>query len=499
MQQPNQTVMVPDGDAYLSDALSLAERARSERAQGNAEESLVLAQQALELVGLTDPLAYVDVIESRCRNPMDVDMVLEIMVKSLSYDDPMVRNTLERLGQRWGSWCSDFFGYLGSVYRWMIELRIAQIGPQQPEIADRLLNYGDFLDTQNYREEAQNCLTRATAIRKAFLGTSPSANVSYAQASARLGCLLMSMNNHEIAEAHLKAALEVLDKQQAHSMLNLHILEDLANLYNETNRRAEAEDVLKRAMAMASYLRSHSILSHVIQLGCIYLFWGRIHDAMAMFDYSSQVDRDPCWPMPQLDLVQTVTNDLSASNNPYLEIFETMDKRYGQSDARRFSRDLMVRKYSWAIPNENALKTIADYGPIVEIGAGGGYWSALLRKRGVDVIAYDALPSESGRNSYTYKADSWTEVLSGTESTAAYHPDRALMLCWPPDKDEMAWRATRAYTGNTLIYIGEEPPACTADERFHELLKQGWKLERRVDLPQWYLINDYLFVYSRIA
>lgn len=499
VQDPNQTVMVPEAEAYFSEALTLAERARAERVQGNTAQSIELAKQALELVGLTDESAYVDVIESRCRNPMDVDMLLDIMVKSLSYDDPVVRNTLERLGQRWGSWLSDYFGYLGSIYRLMIELRIAQIGPQQPEIADRLFNYGDFLDTQNFRDEAQNCLTRATAIRKAFLGSSLSANVSYAQAAAKLGCLLMSMHNHDLAETHLKTALGVLDKQQSHSLLALHILEDLANLYSETNRHSESEAVLKRALSMASYLRSPSVLNHVIQLGCIYLYWGKLHDAIAMFDYSSQVDRDPSWPMPQLDSTQTINNELSATNNPYLEIFESMDKRYGESDSRRFCRDLMVRKYSWAVPNENALKTISEYGPVVEIGAGGGYWSALLRKRGVDVIAYDALPSESGRNSYTYKAESWTEVLSGTESTAAYHPDRALMLCWPPDKDEMAWRALRVYTGNTLIYIGEEPPACTADERFHELLKQNWKLEKRIDIPQWYLINDSLFVYTRVA
>ena len=89
------------------------------------------------------------------------------------------------------------------------------------------------------------------------------------------------------------------------------------------------------------------------------------------------------------------------------------------------------------------------------------------------------------------------EVLPGSESAVSYHPDRALMLCWPPNKDEMAYRALRSYGGKKLIYIGEEAPGCTADKKFHQLVQEQWKLIERMDLPRWHLIKDSVFFYSR--
>ena len=47
---------------------------------------------------------------------------------------------------------------------------------------------------------------------------------------------------------------------------------------------------------------------------------------------------------------------------------------------------------SFAIPNEAALATIAENAPLIECGAGTGYWSALLQQRGVDVLAFDSHP-----------------------------------------------------------------------------------------------------------
>lgn len=38
----------------------------------------------------------------------------------------------------------------------------------------------------------------------------------------------------------------------------------------------------------------------------------------------------------------------------------------------------LIDRYSCVIANENALETIAKYSPIIEIGAGSGYWAYLL-------------------------------------------------------------------------------------------------------------------------
>ncbi len=46
-------------------------------------------------------------------------------------------------------------------------------------------------------------------------------------------------------------------------------------------------------------------------------------------------------------------------------------------------------KYAWSIPNEKALSIIANFGPIVEIAAGKGYWGRMLQEYGVDIVCFD--------------------------------------------------------------------------------------------------------------
>ena len=49
----------------------------------------------------------------------------------------------------------------------------------------------------------------------------------------------------------------------------------------------------------------------------------------------------------------------------------------------------LARRYAWAIPDERALRILAEFSPLVEIGCGKGYWSKLLQNRGVDIIPCD--------------------------------------------------------------------------------------------------------------
>jgi hypothetical protein len=58
----------------------------------------------------------------------------------------------------------------------------------------------------------------------------------------------------------------------------------------------------------------------------------------------------------------------------------------------------LQRMFACAIPSERALQAIVALNlPLLEVGAGSGYWARLLRARGVDVLAFDLHPpSRSG-------------------------------------------------------------------------------------------------------
>lgn len=198
-------------------------------------------------------------------------------------------------------------------------------------------------------------------------------------------------------------------------------------------------------------------------------------------------------------------------------------QRYGKCTVCRHRRELSYA-YSWAIPNEAALRAIALHGPVVEIGAGGGYWAKLLRDRGVDVIAYDPDPAGGGTGldgqpRGWHDGTRWSEVLLGDHTAVIGHPDRTLLLVWP--SYDLPWtdQVLDLYSGDTVIYVGEGSGGCTGTSRMHALLGDEpycWHsdaeepctcgddspLFKQIDevaIPQWGGIHDRLFVHKRIG
>jgi hypothetical protein len=157
----------------------------------------------------------------------------------------------------------------------------------------------------------------------------------------------------------------------------------------------------------------------------------------------------------------------------------------------------LVARFAWGIPGPAALATIADAGPVVEAGAGTGYWAALLRDRGADVVATD--PAAGGGNAYHPTSPLWTDVEPADGVAAVRrHRDRTLLLCWPPaDDDAASWSVLRAYRGDVLLYVGEgiDGPAGTA--RFHRELVLNWTVTDQVAIPTWPGLRDRLTVFRR--
>jgi hypothetical protein len=157
-------------------------------------------------------------------------------------------------------------------------------------------------------------------------------------------------------------------------------------------------------------------------------------------------------------------------------------------------RHSLVEKYAWAIPNEAAITVFKQYAPIIEIGAGKGYWASLIRKADVDILAFDKYLEN---NYFTDKETPWTEILKGDEQTIKDHPNRTLFLCWPPYDNPMAYNCLMNYKGDTLIYVGEDEGGCTGDDNFWKEIGANWKDIEGVKIPQWEGIHDYLLVYKR--
>eukprot|EP00466_Bigelowiella_natans_P005003 jgi/Bigna1/131943/aug1.16_g6651 len=90
-------------------------------------------------------------------------------------------------------------------------------------------------------------------------------------------------------------------------------------------------------------------------------------------------------------------------------------------------------RFAWGIPNADALRSIRDYSQngVVEIGAGTGYWCNLLTQIGVKAIAYDIAPPDK-QIEYQYIRSEKSKI-----SMASRHPDMTLLLCWPPQEEDI--------------------------------------------------------------
>lgn len=195
----------------------------------------------------------------------------------------------------------------------------------------------------------------------------------------------------------------------------------------------------------------------------------------------------------------TLTNIVESAYehfNPYEWVFETLSRRPDFQSLERSYRFFCTKFYSWAVPNQEALECIAEFGPILEVGAGTGYWAHMLEKLDVDVVAVDRHPPHpSSQNAFGH-VTRFTQVRRGNSRSPLKYPGRTLMLCWPPYRRNLAYDALTYYSGEYLIFIGEQN-GCTGNWRFFEELDTNWKHVRYQSIPQWPGMCDGLSIYRR--
>ena len=202
--------------------------------------------------------------------------------------------------------------------------------------------------------------------------------------------------------------------------------------------------------------------------------------------------------------------------------------------ARQLIAEPLQHVIGFAVPSDDALEILSGHGPLIEVGAGTGYWSAMLRHRRVDVVTYDSHPPSSELTNGFFYDVAFTEVLKGDGATLfAERPElarRALLLVWPNNPDQVdnpeldadgakgvehvVWDADCLETyiaagGKKVVYVGEReseikviagaPPdsGITGSRRFQAMLRKHFKLEQQVAIPRWPTAADDLTVWRR--
>ncbi len=184
--------------------------------------------------------------------------------------------------------------------------------------------------------------------------------------------------------------------------------------------------------------------------------------------------------------------DGTLHNPMFAEVRELLDRFSGSGmDKARtflsFERKSFLSQYAFSIPTADTLTTVAGYSPLVEIGAGSGYWAMCLAACGAEIVAYDLIPPVEGppvsvsRTNWQFRKI-WHPVLEGDETSAAANSGRTLFLCWPPPENPMASRALDLYIkagGRTVILIGEMKPVSMGDAALYGMMKSLSTIVRR--------------------
>jgi hypothetical protein len=201
------------------------------------------------------------------------------------------------------------------------------------------------------------------------------------------------------------------------------------------------------------------------------------------------------------------------SANPYWDIVApSVSERDGRrvvngcrpegSTRLAFAQVILQAVYAYAIPCPDTISWITRFcgaRPIVEFGAGRGYWARQLSDAGAVVDAYELEPPDKVENvsfpRAAGQADVWYPVGGLDEACISDRSDHVLFLCWPPGwSNTMASDALIAFEhagGDQLVYIGEPKGGKTGDDAFFDALSARWHLSD-VDsrFVSWWNLSD---------
>jgi hypothetical protein len=222
-------------------------------------------------------------------------------------------------------------------------------------------------------------------------------------------------------------------------------------------------------------------------------------------DYLNTVKRMPGSGDDQSDmafnvrLLHYLTGAHAVSGNPYWDtvapsVFDQNGRRVVnggnlQGSARLGYAEMFLQAaYSYAIPSPETVEWVAEYSdgrPILELGAGRGYWAAQLSRVGLTVHAFELEPPDKTQNiSFPQEAGQvnvWHPVSDLNSLSLSDYSDHLLLLCWPPGwGNTMASEALAAFEsagGDRLIYVGEPRGGKTADDKFFDDLSTCWTPE----------------------
>jgi hypothetical protein len=164
------------------------------------------------------------------------------------------------------------------------------------------------------------------------------------------------------------------------------------------------------------------------------------------------------------------------------------------------AREEYIPKFGFAILGSRDVEQLRRFAPLLEVGAGSGYWAYELRKAGIEVVATDPNTERfhHGHGEPVGWDNKWTEVLplNALEAVQQY-PHHNLLMVWPSLGGDWAAEAVEHHKGEYVLYVGEGDGGCTGNDRLHGILEGQFEEAGMIEIPQFWGLHDRLWIYHR--
>lgn len=172
-------------------------------------------------------------------------------------------------------------------------------------------------------------------------------------------------------------------------------------------------------------------------------------------------------------------------------------------------RRAFISKFGFSVYSDESLVMLSESlsslgGPALEVGAGSGYLSVSLNKRGLECHALDKGNESCSRYGISRVLRRDFEKNVEEVDFSAYS---SILMAWPEYTGPMSEIVIDKMTkGQTLVYIGEDCGGCTATDEFFGKIQDTsqWVFHREVSAAlnqhhyTFMTIHDAFYVYSKI-
>lgn len=175
------------------------------------------------------------------------------------------------------------------------------------------------------------------------------------------------------------------------------------------------------------------------------------------------------------------------------ENFENNWRRIGNYEddiAQLHARESFIRRYGFAIPCAELMKELTASRFIVEVGAGSGYMTKLMRLAGIHVVGTDADLSTYG---FTVGAhnDKQRRIQAKTAIRRYWKAD-TVFCSWPSYDHTWFRQMLKAMPiGQRLVVVRE---SATAEDTAWQYFDSSFESQSTIELPVFYGLHDHVEV-----